>query len=683
MRLHAATFLTREGEPITGRAPPVLRMEGELSAAQESELAQIYRAFCDRKMLSLVQQHAVEQTMTDGSRVRMLSISDRDEVFVWPVVPGRDLPTWFIAYPVFAGIDFMPVYDREVIDQSVTDRPPYPKEPKWTEPRPVQQYAQRAIVRVRGRPNANPWTQFLYTVSLVLGGSESEVASGRYYFDDEKGFHHYEHVPLIMMNLRSQDGLVMDFQSLSTEVPRAANGTPISELSKGVLVTGVKGAFQTSDFVVGPDVMGPREEVLKPGADIDYSVMDQVAQINISANAQDAAYEAQYQQALTAYEQAYQTWLRTVYQKWLDDCKAIDDGYPPLGDYPMDGMRRAGRASQVQAINDLLEQGLAQPHLAARWLTLPFNVGFEPVGGALPSQGTVTADGPKDVAGRTDRSIVFTASGADRACTVPDPVGSDPIDIAQFGHDPAHPLGRDLANPRALFGFVANGAYQRYAAYRTYHNNELPEVRGVEDVAFSLRPGYGEFLTRGVQRTASKTAVINSDGFVPPGTKLTVVLFEWECWDPFVGEWAWLPHPDLVKVDAVWVDRLGMFSMPPRKPLPDGAVSPRAVRVRRMTEQRRLDGMDWSKPEVATLENPWSSVIETGLGLVPTGVAIVEGLAPTAAPIRGGESPWPHGESFLWSGDPEGLAAGMAAPWDNLGTYVPLIAAALRCARKA
>ena len=127
-----------------------------------------------------------------------------------------------------------------------------------------------------------------------------------------------------------------------------------------------------------------------------------------------------------------------------------------------------------------------------------------------------------------------------------------------------------------------------------------------------------------------------------------------------------------------------MFSMPPQQPLEDGAVSPRAVRVRRLTEQRRLDGMDWSKPEIVTLEKPWSSVIEEGLGgSAPTGVAIVEGLAATAVPIAGGESVWPRGESFVWSGDAEGLRAAMSAPWEFLGTYVPLIAAALRCARKA
>lgn len=101
MKLHDPSFLSFHGEPITGRAPPQLRVygnEGALTAAQYGAVAHAYKLFRDALLVAPDQNYLVQnRLLEDGTRVRMVSISGRDEVFVWPV-GGKPRPIDLAGY---------------------------------------------------------------------------------------------------------------------------------------------------------------------------------------------------------------------------------------------------------------------------------------------------------------------------------------------------------------------------------------------------------------------------------------------------------------------------------------------------------------------------------------------------------------------------------------------------------
>lgn len=73
------------GEPITGRMPTRLRVYGQpLSKAQMGEVAHAYGLFCTANNLALGQYQSRERKLSDGTRVRMVSINGVDTVQVWP-----------------------------------------------------------------------------------------------------------------------------------------------------------------------------------------------------------------------------------------------------------------------------------------------------------------------------------------------------------------------------------------------------------------------------------------------------------------------------------------------------------------------------------------------------------------------------------------------------------------------
>ncbi len=672
MRLHDSSFLTRDGEPLTGRKPPVVNvMVGRLNRRQEDELRHLYREFCDRKMLSLAQHHAVERTMTDGSRVRIQSIQDADQVLVWPA--GQLLPStpWFAGYPVYVGLDFMPVYDRVVIDESSSDKPPYPEEPKFTKPPPVQKYppsVRGKFEYVEGGVLSTVYlTDGQVLFSQIGTGGEYEQPDGTYVTWDN--FPYFTFVP-------------DDFSMNGVGEYGTPDGVRLTSFNAGALLISVthRKFNPPIDYVTGGDVFYPDGQLRYKGVTGNTGMYTAAAQANEVRKALEQQYKQEYQAALIEYQNEYETWLATDYQRWIDACKAIDDAYPPLGPYPVEPLRRSGRDSQAKAIRERLLAGVTDPHLARRFLIFPWNIGFQPRAN-LQTSGTVTAQGP-EWDGQISRRIKFTLTGADRGTVVPDPVGTDPIDEAQFGHDPAHPLRRDMAASRWLFGWRGDGTYERYAAYRPFHQQELPEIRGLAQVQFSKRGDYDQFIRSGLERSSRTDLVIESDGFVPEGARLTMVFFEWEVWDKYLGDWIWTPHPSLPVVDAVWIKSQGRYAFPLPYELPAGAYSPRAVRIWGATEQKRNGDSSWSSPRSIQFA-AWEETVASMLTSFPVGVAIVEGLSATAAPIPNGSSAFPFGARALWSGDRDRLGAVLNQAWDKSASNDQVIAVGLRAVKKA
>lgn len=96
-RINNPNFIGFDGEPLTGRIPPEVVVYGELSKQQLGELTHMYKLFCDANLTSVGQYLVQNRVMTDGTRVRMVSIQGRDQVYVWPVggVNSAELPHGF------------------------------------------------------------------------------------------------------------------------------------------------------------------------------------------------------------------------------------------------------------------------------------------------------------------------------------------------------------------------------------------------------------------------------------------------------------------------------------------------------------------------------------------------------------------------------------------------------------
>ncbi len=77
-------WITIGGEPVTGRIPPRLIVYGpELTKGQAGEVAHIYKLFCDANLVALGDYQVRNRVLSDGSRVRCVSINGVDTVYVW------------------------------------------------------------------------------------------------------------------------------------------------------------------------------------------------------------------------------------------------------------------------------------------------------------------------------------------------------------------------------------------------------------------------------------------------------------------------------------------------------------------------------------------------------------------------------------------------------------------------
>lgn len=80
-----------DGNPITGRVPPSIRMmEGAMTPELQGEVAHRYHLFCLAKQTAVGSYFVSDRVLADGSRVRIVSNQGVDVVLVWSVHPTDD-----------------------------------------------------------------------------------------------------------------------------------------------------------------------------------------------------------------------------------------------------------------------------------------------------------------------------------------------------------------------------------------------------------------------------------------------------------------------------------------------------------------------------------------------------------------------------------------------------------------
>jgi len=113
MRVNNPDYLTFGGQPITGRIPPTMVVDGGvLTQEQYGGVIHAYKLFCDMTKLALGDYQIANRILKDGTRVRMISINKADTVLVWPTGGGSQ-EVWYrgiCAYPAgyASGADFTP-----------------------------------------------------------------------------------------------------------------------------------------------------------------------------------------------------------------------------------------------------------------------------------------------------------------------------------------------------------------------------------------------------------------------------------------------------------------------------------------------------------------------------------------------------------------------------------------------
>lgn len=93
MSLHDPSFIRLDGTPVTGRIPArlVINGGGALTGRQQAELEQVYGQFREAVKLSVSDFHTEQIRLSDGTRVHMLSLQDRDVITVDPEDGGDEV----------------------------------------------------------------------------------------------------------------------------------------------------------------------------------------------------------------------------------------------------------------------------------------------------------------------------------------------------------------------------------------------------------------------------------------------------------------------------------------------------------------------------------------------------------------------------------------------------------------
>lgn len=677
MRPSRISLFAPGGAPTLGRVPTRLVSSGPLSAGQRAALDGLYDAFYTNCQLSLANSQVLDRVLPDGSRVRMFSNQGLDTVLVWPVQADKAPDGWWVAYPAFVDLTYSPVFDREVIDLGGALGPLPPKEPKFKEPAPERSYVSYTLqILIEGQITETETSRISATTTSVVAVFGADIqrlfsVDGTYTQDLRMLYGTQDVVsnspgPGLLKEYPRDDPeyapgkikpVVRDWGASGTPgVPPGEACSPYVRAEDG----SIGPVLFSGTYPSGPNTAlywAPSEHTGTPNFALWEFMLAQYA----AMSAAQAVADAQYAELEAAWRARYNTWLTTVYKRWLDATRGRDGSSVRAKYTPITGKRIEGRKRQVAALHKFLDEGPNHPHLAARHLSFPFNIGTRPAAPVPTTEGEVAISGPFDIY-PNGKYLKYEATGASARTEVPDFV-ADPdvpaMDKLGFVSIPPHPLGTVLAMPSCLYGWQASGVIERRAEHRPWHGVEAAEMAKVKDLSFSVNSGYSEFLAQGVvsSKGAAGQTVICSDGYVPPGTKITKVRIEYECWDPFTATWVWTPLTSLVQVDAVWIVSLDDLADVERvdMPQPLGSTSPRAARFRGAQKQTRLKSMLWSASEPVPCK-AWSMEAEEAPPVprrdYPTDIVIVEGLPPTARASPEGSNVFPFGAYSTFSNDP-------------------------------
>ncbi|MDD0837915.1 cell division protein FtsQ/DivIB [Curvibacter sp. HBC61] len=677
-------FIDQDGEPIPGKIPAELLLQGPASNAQMAAVQSLYFDFMTQQRLSLSPSASWNVGLSDGSRVRFEYAYGMTRIFVWPASTEDESATVApLAYPAYVSLEYAPIYERSIIDLGTYSPQEYPPEPVYTAPEytvPEPTFDQSAPVYmgvVRTNPNGTPPNYNLQAGSTIFDTKTTNYIDGTI---SEDGLtvvgagsqNIYRRTIAYTLAGGGYIGYEYVFLSLAP-----ANYPRLTE----------NGQYTDFGFLRNPSI-GDNE---LPWT-IDTSWYDQITAYN---NARDAEYNAAYlawrnstyaawQADRTAFfNNAYATWRATVYQAWLDECAAIDAQYPAnTSNNILTNLRRAARPAQLAALAAWLDTGIASPHLTARYLALPFNVSYAHTGTLDLSGGSVAGDNQVTEYPAAYR-ITYNVTNATRASGYTEHYSdgyAEAMMILQAGWS----FGGDVSQPRNLFGWRANGQYSRLSQWFPYNYFERPQtVPGdLSSLTFDTAPGYAAFMASAIERSEAPGLKPSSDRFVPEDTTITLIQLEYDTYDPITRQWMWLPHVGMIYVDAIWLKSLGQFTVPTRPSSQSEGVSPRAVRVRRVLRQKRNPDLSWTTPtDVPTdeLREPaFPSFPLTSLWTeYPTTIVAVLGLPGFAAPKPTPDTQFPHDAVAVFAGmngDFEDLVTGS---WTMNPTPMRLAAKAL------
>ena len=698
MSLFDPVYLTAQGDPIPGRVPVRLVIEdgGAPTARQLAEIEAVYADFCTAKRLSVVRYHDAQRTLSDGSQVRLNSIAGVDTVHAW-IAPADDLePIPWVAYGAYTDLEWLDIYNRLVLggDGGWNPPPGSGEEPKFEFPPPPpppggDMVAPLTYVRTISATGAPGEELVVVTTSLsgrVMRPSGTETTDNRSGVDNRGATIYAE---FVQMPLPSGAGTLP-----TPQVFEVVPGTT------GLVMSLKDDPSYTIDFPVASVFVltGSEWSGLPPLTDVGGPLRDELVAWIYEIRGINSDYENAYEAWAEARRAAWITWRDTVWIPWRD--RIIEGFKTPPSTKPIVNLRRIGRAAQIESLRLSLDAGVGLPHLAARYLAMPFNIISKP-DGVLPAgpAGAVTATAPS---GTTHRAVTYALNGAVRESAWVDnlvePWDAAPFsrDIAPYNLDAPHLLGRDMADPTNLFGWQAFGSFDRLARYRPFHAAERAYVdpRDLAGVTFNDRPGYKALMEKGVVLSNDTTLRVSADGYVPAGTKLTMVQLEYEVFDPYTEQWIWTPHVRITQYDSIWIEDPGDYILSPLVASDSEGNSPRRIRFRRAFEQTRNANQTWTAPKNVPIElddeKRWQQDVPVSMGFMPpdkaymwhhpTGVAIVEGLSPAARP-RLGTSVFHFGAMAIWP-DMDYLGEVLMADWDTAPGDQTLCAAALRAVKK-
>ncbi len=358
------------GEPITGKIPPRLRMmQGRLTPPLLSEVSHRYHLFCMRRTTSRAQYLVSDELLADGSRVRMVSNGPLEDVLVWAVASSeaQESNAAALAYPVLPLPAYAPIFDRYVFDRSYTPPPPlpYPPEPVFesTIPPPVTD-GDSAEYTLTEEYDVQYTGEFTYTQTITT----TATLLGAVYVHSSSTSYNY--------------------------------GTPTGVTSSGTLLVVKNEPPGQSDS--GPRVLFDAELwVYLPGGGIDVQLIPELEALKEAwRTAAENAY-IQYQAAVAA---EYAAWQASTYSQWVAACAAVDqanaDRVTSVDAIAESlALRRAGRAAQISAYNSWLDGGINDRHLTWAFFDAPAMTSSKPVtpvdftGGSGPLESSGVANG--------------------------------------------------------------------------------------------------------------------------------------------------------------------------------------------------------------------------------------------------------------------------------------------------
>jgi hypothetical protein len=678
MSLHDPFFTKFDGSPDVGRVPVRLIVggSGSLTGPQLRGVEHVYHQFKNACKLSVSDFHTEFIKLNDGTRVWLWSLQGRDEITALPSAEIADDEQEISAVGYSAGLDsrYLPIYDRTVIDHADEIIPllEYPPEPEYP---PPPQYPE------------GPYFFIGYGVTL----EEIRIVSTGLEWPEPM----FEAVP-VPDDWKVRAYLVID--GVATPIPNVVIRHPFTDIYGGWMPSELhRYEFRCAASSAGPfdnPVDGSLPQGVRCGVPMsEENITAYLAEHPDTPNPDvfgrahvyhwdgstetvtesydpwpDTAYRSAYASwasGLAATQAAWQAEVDQLRNPWLAACAAIDvqnAAIEAANDvirntvFPgITSTRIAGRAAQISAIRSMLSGGIGLPTLTAKILSFPYSVGFTAAGDA-----TVPPDFYEFPPFHEDGTISFS-----------DKWSTSPTRSLSFG--------THLCDPYCIFGWTASGSASRGEMWAggpgTY------EIKGLDASIFSPRSGYADFVDAGLTIYPGSDGRMNSDAFVPPGTVVTTVLLEYDCFDPFTGEWMWTPSVDtLTANDAIWIKSLGGYR--DQEWFTPEEDSPRSVRTWKAIRQTRGTDWSWSAPEqiVEGDENslPWSGGVTPywsywgggeGGGEYPSLVVIVENLPKESMPIPDGDF---GAGNVVWSAM-ESYSELFNRPWDGEGTLEDLI----------